>query len=156
MNRRALAPAPATIGLAVTLGCASRDPVPLRTLEPPELAWGSMDIQAAALLVQSGTGTLDLNIDLHIEHQGKQPARMDLASATVQVDGLPWERCRTPFDFNSDQLLIVLAPQETTSLSFTCLEVPRPSRSLTLRFAGSGLGTSTPTIDIPFSGMRNR
>jgi hypothetical protein len=115
-----------------------------------------MDIRAAASLHQSGTGTLDLEIDLSIQHTGKHPARMDLASALLQVDGLPWERCRTSFEFNSDQLLIVLTPGQTTSLTIQCLEVPRPARSLVFRFAGSGLGTSTPTIDIPFSGMRNR
>ncbi len=64
--------------------------------------------------------------------------------------------CQTDFEFNSDQLLIVLTPGQTTSLTLTCLEVPRPGKSLVFRFAGSGLGTSSPTIDIPFSGLRNR
>ena len=146
-----------SLGLALlSSGCAPKGPVQLQTLEPPDMAWGALDIQATAHLVRSGTGTLDLEVELRILHTGKHPARLDLASARLQVDGLSWERCRTPFDFDSDQLLIVLAAEETTSLSLQCLEVPRPAHSLTLRFVGSGLGTESPSIDIPFSGMRNR
>ena len=142
--------------MPLSQGCAHQSPVQLRNLETPDMAWGSMEIESTAHLARSGTGTLDLAIDLRLHHTGQHPARMDLASALIQVDGLPWERCQTPFEFNSDQLLIVLAPAETTLLTLNCLEVPRPSRSLILRFSGSGFGTSSPVIDIPFSGMRNR
>ena len=139
-----------------SMGCAPHDPIQLRNLEPPELAWGIMDIESTAHIKRSGTGTLDLLMELRIHHNGEHPARMDLASALIQVDTLPWERCRTSFEFNSNQLLIVLAPKATTSLSLECIEIPRPTQSLVLRFAGSGFGTSSPVIDIPFSGMRNR
>ena len=139
-----------------SIGCAPHDPVQLRNLEPPDMAWGIMDIETTALIKRSGTGTLDLQVELRIHHNGEHPARMDLASALIQVDSLPWERCRTAFEFNSNQLLIVLAPNATTSLSLECIEIPRPTQSLVLRFAGSGFGVSSPVIDVPFSGMRNR
>jgi len=142
--------------LIFLLACAPKAPMQLRTLEPPDMAWGSIEIQAKASLARSGTGTLDLEVDLSIKHTGKHPARLDLASALIEVDGLPWERCLTPFEFNSDQLLLILDPEQTTSLTLQCLEVPRPARSLILRFAGSGMGTASPMIDIAFSGMRNR
>ena len=136
--------------------CAPHGPLKLQTLDPPDMAWGSLDIEANASIMRSTSGSLDLEVDLRINHTGKHPARLDLASARLQVDGLAWERCQTAFDFDSDQLLIVLAAEETTSLSLHCLEVQRPVHSLTLRFVGSGMGTEGPTIDIPFSGLRNR
>ena len=139
-----------------SIGCAAHDPVQLRNLAPPEMDWGIMNIDTTAQVKRSGTGSLDLQVDLRIHHTGQHPARMDLASALIQVAGLPWERCRTSFEFNSNQLLIVLSPNATTSLSLECIEIPRPNQSLVLRFAGSGFGTSSPVIDIPFSGMRNR
>ena len=138
------------------LGCSPRAPIQLQTLEPPDMAWGSLDIEAQARLDRNGTGTLDLEVDLRFQHSGKHPARLDLASALIQVDSLPWERCQSPFEFNSDRLLINLAAEELTSLTLICLEVPRPQQSLVLRFSGSGTGTSSPVIDVPFSGMRNR
>lgn len=137
-------------------GCSSRAPIQLTTQEPPELAWGSLDIDAQARLDRNGTGTLDLAVDLSIRHMGTQAARLDLASAMLQVDGLPWERCQSPFEFNSDRLLINLAAEELTSLTLLCLEIPRPQQSLVLRFNASGTGSSSPVIDIPFSGMRKR
>ena len=117
-----------------SIGCAPHDPVQLRNLEPPEMAWGIMDIETTALLKRSGTGTLDLQVELRIHHTGEHPARMDLASALIQVDSLPWERCRTDFEFNSNQLLIVLAPNATTSLSLECIADNNKSFSTRLRF----------------------
>ena len=136
--------------------CAPRAPIALRPLEPGDLDWGSMDFNAQAELQRNGTGSLDLAIDLSIQHFGTSAARMDLASAMIRSDQLNWERCQTHYELDSDRLLIVLAPDEVTSLSFTCLEVPRPQYSLVLRFAGSGMGNTSPYIDIPFGGMRNR
>jgi hypothetical protein len=83
---------------------------------------------------------------------GSTPARVNLMKVWWKVDGVSWQRCRHGKGTDKDSLIFQIEPGKTRTFELTCQDIPRPYRSVDLKFHTAGTG-SMGVVELAFEGI---
>ena len=143
MNRTAL--------LLLLTGCLKAGTYPLAATQDMPASAEFQVKATAGFLSQPGSGS-DLLVHLDLRYTGPSSAKVDLMKIWWKVDGVSWQRCRHAKDVDRDTLIFQIKPDQPRSFDLVCRDIPRPYKSVELKFHTAGTG-NLGVVSLAFEGI---
>ena len=109
-------------------------------------------VEATAQFAHAPAGASDLQLHLDLTYKGDSEARVDLSKLWWKVDGVAWRRCRHEKGIDKDTLIFNIPPDQPRSFDLVCRDIPRPYKSVALKFHTAGTG-SLGVVELEFAGV---